>query len=259
ASAVGREEVAALARAFNDMATRLEAADARQRELDRLRRDLIAWVSHDLQTPLASVRAIVEALADDMVEDRETAQRYLRTAQRDVESLSDLIDDLFQMAQLDAGGLALDLTPTDVCDLISDTLESFTPLARQSGIRLEGKCRDAGVVALDTRRMGRVLANLLSNALAHTPAGGQVALEARLNGSQLEIIVRDTGVGIAIEDLPRIFERFYRAEPARTRASGGAGLGLAIARGLVEAHGGRILVTSTPGSGTTFTIEIPAR
>jgi len=259
ASAIGRDEVAALARAFNDMAARLEAADARQRELDRLRRDLIAWVSHDLQTPLASVRAIVEALADDMVDDPETTKRYLRTAQRDVESLSGLIDDLFQMAQLDAGGLALDLTPTDVCDLISDTLESFTPLARQSGIRLEGMCRDAGVVALDTRRMGRVLANLLSNALTHTPAGGQVSLEARLSGPQLEIRVHDTGVGIATSDLPRIFERFYRAEPARTRASGGAGLGLAIARGLVEAHGGRILVTSTPGSGTTFTIEVPAR
>ena len=254
----GRDEVATLARTFNDMAAQLQAADRKQRELDQLRRDLIAWISHDLQTPLASVRVIVEALADGMVEDSETTRRYLRTAQRDVEALSSLIDDLFQMAQLDAGGLMLDLTPTDVGDLVSDTLESFTPLAGTRGITLVGASDDAGVVPLDPRRIGRVLANLIGNALAHTPAGGTVTIKARRAGRTVEIAVSDTGAGIAAHDLPHIFDRFYRGEPARTRLAGGAGLGLAIARGLVEAHGGRIEVTSAEGVGTTFTLRIPA-
>ena len=259
AAIAGRDEIASLARTFNDMAAQLQAADQKQRELDRLRRDLIAWVSHDLQTPLASVRAIVEALADGMVEDPDTAQRYLRTAQRDVESLSALIDDLFQMAQLDAGGLQLDLTPTDVGDLVSDTLESFTPVAQARGVTLTGAGRKAGVANLDARRIGRVLANLVGNALTHTPAGGQVTIAAHRSAQMLELVVADTGAGIAPEDLPNVFDRFYRGERARSRASGGAGLGLAIARGLVEAHGGRIEVVSTLGGGTTFTVHLPIR
>lgn len=254
---VGRDEVAMLGRTFNDMAGQLQAADRKQRELDLLRRDLIAWVSHDLQTPLASVRVIVEALADGMVDDPETTQRYLATAKRDVEALTDLIDDLFQMAQLDAGGLSLEITPSDVGDLVSDTLEAFTPLARSRGVALSAACHAAGVVSLDVRRIGRVLNNLLGNAIEHTPAGGRVSLEARRSGGDLVIEVTDTGNGIAPEDLPRVFDRFFRGEPARPRATGGAGLGLAIARGLVEAHRGRIAVASTPGVGTTFTIRLP--
>lgn len=253
----GRDEVAALALTFNDMATQLQAVDQKQRELDRLRRDLIAWVGHDLQTPLASVRAIVEALADGVVEDPETVRRYLGTAQRDIESLSALIDDLFQMAQLDAGGLTLEVTGAEVCDLISDTLESFMPLAAQRGVALDGACRDVGVVPLDVRRIGRVLGNLIGNAIDHTPAGGQVSLNAWRADGRLWIEVRDTGVGIAPEALPHIFDRFFRGEPARPRTMGGAGLGLAIARGLVEAHRGRIHVASMPGAGTTFTLELP--
>ncbi len=257
AAVAGRDEIATLAGAFNDMAAQLQAADRKQRELDLLRRDLIAWVSHDLQTPLASVRAIVEALADGMVEDPDTAQRYLKTAQRDVESLSALIDDLFQMAQLDAGGLQLDRTPTDVGDLVSDALESFTPVARARGVALTGAGREAGVASLDARRIARVLANLIGNALTHTPAGGQVTIAARRSAQTLELVVADTGAGIAPDDLPHVFDRFYRGERARSRAGGGAGLGLAIARGLVEAHGGRIELASTLGRGTTFTVQLP--
>lgn len=152
----GRDEVAALASAFNQMAAQLQAADRKQRELEALRRDLIAWVGHDLQTPLASIRAVLEALADGVVDEPATVQRYLATAQRDVRSLSSLIDDLFQMAQLDAGGLPLDRSKNSLADLISDTLESFSELAARQGTRLEGNAESmVDPVVMDTPRIGR--------------------------------------------------------------------------------------------------------
>ncbi len=254
----GRDEVAALAASFNQMAARLEAADQKQRELEHLRADLIAWVGHDLQTPLASIRAILEALADGMVDEPQTVSRYLHTAQRDVRSLSALVDDLFQMAQLDAGGLQLDRADASLTDLISDTLESFSALAKQQNVILEGDA-EAGLdpVFMDTQRIGRVLDNLVGNALRHTSAGGQVTVTARRAVSGVEVRVRDSGEGIRPEDIPHIFERFYRGEKSRSRLTGGAGLGLAIARGIVEAHGGTMQVESEVSRGTTFSFILP--
>jgi signal transduction histidine kinase len=254
----GRDEMTRLARTFNQMADQLQAADAHQRQLDRLRRDLLAWISHDLQTPLASVRVIVEALADDVIDDEQTRRRYLRTAQRDIQALSGLIDDLFQMSQIDAGGLQLERIAIPLEDLISDTLESFTPLAHERGITLGGNAGGSGLVTLDPRRLGRALANLISNALRHTPAGGRVTVTAERRDRQVHITVADTGEGIAADDLPHIFDRFYRGDKARSRTTGGAGLGLAITRGIVEAHRGQITCDSTLEEGTTFTITLPA-
>jgi signal transduction histidine kinase len=254
----GRDEVSALAVTFNRMAEQLQAADQKQRELENLRRDLIAWVSHDLQTPLTSMRAILEALSDGIVDDPETVKRYLYTAQRDVRSLSSLIDDLFQMAQLDAGGFPLNRAPASLNDLVSDTLESFTELAKQQGITLEGQVEsDVDPVLMDTQAIGRVLNNLISNALRHTPLGGRVSVWVRRIGSSVEATVSDTGEGIRAEDIPNIFERFYRGEKSRNRGTGGAGLGLAIARGIIRAHGGDIRVESEVGKGTQFTFHIP--
>jgi signal transduction histidine kinase len=256
-SVTGHDEVAKLAESFNQMAAQLQAADEKQRELERLRTDLIAWVSHDLQTPLASIRAILEALYDDIVEDRATVKRYLNTAQRDVSSLSALIDDLFEMAQLDTGGIPLEKADSSLADLISDTLESFSELASRQHIKLEGSVDpDVDPVYMDTQRVGRVFNNLISNALRHTPAGGQVEVRARRAGSSVEVSVRDSGEGIRAEDLPNIFESFYRGEKSRSRATGGAGLGLAIARGIVRAHGGEIRVESQPGD-TRFIFTLP--
>ena len=254
----GKDEVAGLAESFNQMASQLQAADQKQRELEHMRTDLIAWVSHDLQTPLASIRAILEALADGVVEKPEAVQRYLLTAQRDVRSLSGLIDDLFEMAQLDAGGLPLDLADSSLADLISDTLESFSEVAARQGIAISGHADpDVDPVRMDTMRIGRVLNNLLSNALRYTPAGGSVVVTAQRSTDGVEVSVSDTGEGIRPEDLPRVFERFYRGEKSRSRSTGGSGLGLAISRGLVRAHGGDIRVESLPGRGSRFTFTLP--
>ncbi len=253
----GRDEIATLAESFNQMAAQLQAADEKQRELEHLRTDLIAWISHDLQTPLASMRAVLEALSDGMVEEPETVKRYLNTAQRDVRSLSALIDDLFQMAQLDAGGIPLEKEDSSLADLISDTLESFSELASRQGVALEGSAEsNVDPVLMDTQSIGRALNNLIGNALRHTPAGGQVEVRARRAGSSVEVTVRDSGEGIRAEDIPNIFESFYRGEKSRSRATGGAGLGLAIARGIVRAHGGEIQVESQPGD-TRFTFSLP--
>lgn len=256
----GRDEVAALARTFNQMAQQLQTADQKQRELESLRRDLIAWASHDLQTPLTSMRAILEALSDGLVDEPEMVKRYLLTAQRDVMSLSSLIDDLFQMSQLDAGGFPLQRAPASLSDLVSDTLESFSQLAKQKEITLEGQVEaDVDPVLMDTQAIGRVFNNLISNALRHTTANGRVSVWVRRSPSGVEVTVSDTGEGIRAQDVPHIFERFYRVDASRSRnrGTGGAGLGLAIARGIVQAHGGNIQVQSESGKGTQFTFHLP--
>ncbi|MEP6895714.1 MAG: ATP-binding protein [Chloroflexota bacterium] len=254
----GRDEVSMLASTFNQMAEQLQSADQKKRELESMRRDLIAWVSHDLQTPLTSIRAILEAVSDGVVDDPETVKRYLNTAQRDVRNLSVLIDDLFQMAQLDAGGFPLQRAKASLSDLVSDTLESFTEIAKQQDVMLEGNVdTDVDPVMMDTQAIGRVLNNLIGNALRHTSNRGRVSVWVRRTTQGVEVTVSDTGTGIRAEDLPHIFERFYRGEKSRNRITGGAGLGLAIARGIVQAHGGQIKVESQIGKGTQFTFYIP--
>ncbi|MEA4907147.1 MAG: HAMP domain-containing sensor histidine kinase [Anaerolineaceae bacterium] len=254
----GRDEMATLAQMFNQMASQLEETRRKQSELDQLRRDLIAWVGHDLRTPLTSIRAILEALADGLVEDPQTVQRYLLTAQKDIRSLSGLIDDLFDLAQMDAGGLHLDVHPGAIDDLISDTIESFSELAARQDITLEGSSdANTGLVPMDTPRIGRVLANLVSNSLYHTPPGGRVAITARRAAYDVQVCVCDSGDGIPPEDLPHVFERFYRGDKSRSRQTGGTGLGLAIAHGIITAHGGRIWVESTPGQGAQFSFVLP--
>ena len=254
----GRDELSALAATFNQMAEQLQEADLKQRQLEDLRRDLVAWASHDLQTPLASIRAILEALSDGVVDEPDMVKRYLHTAQRDVMSLSALIDDLFQMSQLDAGGFPLSRADSSLNDLVSDTLESFSELAYRESIKLEGQVEpDVDPVFMDTQAIGRVLNNLISNALRHTSVGGEIKVLAQRTSQGVEVSIRDTGEGIQSQDIPHIFERFYRGEKSRNRGTGGAGLGLAIAQGIVRAHGGDIRVESQIGKGTQFTFHIP--
>ena len=254
----GQDEIADLAQTFNQMAARLQTADREKRRAEKMRRDLIAWVSHDLQTPLTSIRARIEALADGMVDDPDTIQRYLRTAQKDIAALSLLIDDLFHVAQLDAGGLQIDCQYNSISDLVSDTIESFSELADRKGVELKGSIQP-GVdpVWMDAPRIGRALNNLVANALQHTPEGGLVELRVDRLDHSISIEVHDTGAGIKDEDLPHIFESFYRGEKSRSRLTGGAGLGLAITKGIIEAHQGRVGVESSSEQGTCFSFTIP--
>lgn len=251
----GHDEIAELARDFNRMADSLQQATLREREVEAARRNLIAAVSHDLRTPLAAVRALIEAMADEVVTDAEVQRRYLGIAQREVQHLSNLVDDLFELARIDAGALRLQEERASLRDLVSDTLASFQQRAERQGVNLAGAvASDVDPVFIDAAKVQRVLSNLLENALRHTPPGGAIQLiSSRRGDGVVEVEVADTGQGIAPEDLPHVFERAYRGDPARARQENGpagAGLGLTIARGLVEAHGGTIRVESALGSGT---------
>jgi signal transduction histidine kinase len=257
-AAEGPDELASLARDFNVMAERLEASDRMRREMEEARRHLFAAISHDLRTPLSSIRAMVEAIDDRVVTDQETTDRYIRTTLSEVKRLSGLIDDLFELSRLDAGALALNVEPGSLGDLVSDTLEVLQPQAALKGLCLRGHVDDGlSPVLMDAARVQRVLYNLVQNAIRHTPADGTVVLEAQEEPETVRVDVIDSGEGIASDDLPRIFERFYRGEKSRDRTQGGAGLGLAIAKGLVEAHGGRIWAQSVPGQGAHFSFVLP--
>ena len=256
----GHDELAALAEDFNRMAAALEQAKTREREADEARRDLIAAVSHDLRTPLASTRALIEAIADGVVDDPETRARYLNSARGELAKLGRLVDDLFELARIDAGVLRLEMEETSLRDLISDTLSSFGPQAERRGVKLVGEVSpEVDPVLASPSKLQRVLYNLVSNALRHTPADGAVFLRAQPEEDVVRVEVVDTGEGIAPEDLPRVFEPSFRGEKSRTSLEGddsGAGLGLAIARGLVEAHGGMIHVRSRLGEGSRFSFTL---
>jgi signal transduction histidine kinase len=253
----GHDEVAGLADDFSRMARALEKAAEREREMEQARRDLVAAVSHDLRTPLTSTRALIEALADGITTDPQTERRYLSSASRELEHLSRLVDDLFELARIDAGLLQLTLEEASLHDMISDTIASFQPQAEQKGVRLAGEISgDVDPVLANPPRLQRVLHNLVSNALRHTPPDGAVTLRATREGEEARVEVYDTGEGIAADDLPHVFERSFRGEQSRTRPekddAPSTGLGLAIARGLVEAHGGTMDVESDLGRGSRF-------
>jgi signal transduction histidine kinase len=254
----GRDEVAQVATAFNNMAAQLQQAAQDREQLEQMRRDLIAWTSHDLRTPLTSIRAMIEALHDGVVADPQMVQRYYRTMRADIIALNNLIDDLFELAQLDAGGLPMEFSAHALTDLVSDMLESFQALAQQRGVALTGTmAADVDPVTMNAAKIGRVLANLIGNALRYTPAGGTVQVTAvRLTGG-VQVTVQDSGPGFAAADLPRVFEQFYRGEQARSRTTGGGGLGLAIARGIVLAHNGRIWAINRPEGGAEVAFFLP--
>lgn len=254
----GHDELAELATAFNSMTVQLEASAQKQRELDNMRRDLIAWASHDLRTPLTSIRVVVEALADGVVDNADMRQRYLASLQADVRNMSRMIDDLFEMAQIDAGGLKLELIPCSLHDVISDVLMRMRALAKARHVTLDGHVDPAlPLVNIDPPKFERVLVNLIDNAIRHTPDGGRVEVLADRAGENSRLWISDTGDGIDPRDLPFVFDRFYRGDASRSRATGGAGLGLAIAKGIIEAHHGRINVRSELTHGTTFEVLLP--
>jgi two-component system sensor histidine kinase BaeS len=256
----GKDEVAQVGLAFNEMARQLQEVDQQRTELENLRRDLIAWTSHDLRTPLTSIRVRVEALNDGVVEDTGSVQRYYQSILNDVQALNLLFDDMFELAQLDSVDMAIEKAPASLSELIHDSLERFQTLAEEQDVELEARI-GPGVdpVPLNSAKIGRVLDNLLSNSLRYTPPRGRILIDAQhLDNGYVHVSVEDSGPGFAEEDIPRLFEQFYRGEQARTRATGGAGLGLAIARGVIEAHNGRIWAENMPTGGARVAFELPA-
>jgi len=259
ANGMPRDETDALARSFNAMAAQLESAAARHAADEEARRTLVAAVSHDLRTPLAAMRAMIEAITDGVVTDPDTVARFHATMGREVRTLSALIDDLFELSRLEAGQIALTLAPAAVSDLVREVVEGLAAQAAAREVRLHAAVDD-GTVAIATMNrpaVRRVLTNLVQNALRHTPADGAVRVSTAVVPEGVRVDVTDTGEGIPASDLPHVFERFYRGEKSRSRETGGAGLGLAIARGFIEAHGGRIWVESTPGRGTHVSFLLP--
>ena len=257
-TATSTDEVGDLANIINTMADKLEQAFHRQRELEQARKDLIASVSHDLRTPLASMRAMVEAISDGVVSDTQTVQKYCGNIKNEVEHLSALIDDLFELSRLDSGTLDLQLQPSSVDDMLSTVLIGMQAEAATHSLELRSELNDElEPVMADSHKIQRVLYNLTQNAIRNTPADGTIVMEACDIGEMIRIDVADTGPGIAEEDLDKVFDRFYTGEKLRSREYGSVGLELAIAKGIVEAHGGRIWVESALGSGSRFSFCLP--
>ena len=258
----GGDEVAKLAADVNLLATRLQAAEEQRTALDRERQELTAAISHDLRTPLASVRAMVEALDDHVVEEAGEVKRYYGTMRREIERLSSMIDDLFELARMDAGALELERRPVALQEVAAEVVDAMQAQAKQAGVtlalRVDGSPSE---LSLDGARIERVAANLVRNALEHAPAGGQVAVRVFAENGWAALEVTDNGEGIKAGAIERVWDRFYRGERSRQRRPGaadGAGLGLAIVRGFVEAHGGTVEATSPAGRGATFTVRLPA-
>lgn len=247
-------ELDALASTLDEMAARLDAAQGREREAERMRRDLITTVSHDLRTPLASLRAMIEAVDDGVVDDDATLARYRAEMRRSVEQLTALVDDLFELTQLDAGAIEAETARARLGDVAEQAVATVVSVARDKGLAIETDLGAARDVACSPR-MARVLQNLLVNAVRHTPPDGTVRLVADVERDRLHLAVEDTGDGIAPDDLERVFDPFFRADPARSGP--GAGLGLALAERIVEALGGRISAESEPGEGSRFAVELP--
>lgn len=228
----------------------------RVRELEAVRRDFVANVSHELRTPLAALKALVETLQEGALEDPQAARRFLERIGTEVDRLGRLVGELLELARIEAGRTTLQMARVAVAEVVEPPVEELRPLAARAGLTLTVHLDpDLPPILADVDEMRRVVANLVHNAIQFTPSG-EVAVRAERVGDEVVIAVRDTGVGIAPEDLPRVFERFYKARGSR---SGGAGLGLAIAKHIVLAHGGRIWAESAPGQGSTFYVALPVR
>jgi signal transduction histidine kinase len=249
-------EFAALSRELTDTSAKLAKSRARERALEQSRRQLVAWVSHDLRTPLAGLRAMAEALEDGLAAD---PPRYHKQIRAEAERLATLVDDLFVLSRIHAGAPQLSPDQIALDDLVSDVLASTEALARERGIRLDGKATGQVTVRADPRELSRALTNLLANAIRHTPPGGRVYVEARPEDGDALLAVSDGCGGIPEADLPHVFDLAWRGTDARSPAPGsGAGLGLAIVRGIVEAHRGTVRVANT-GAGCCFEMRMPAR
>jgi len=248
-------ELTALSQELAATSVKLHQARESERRMERSRRQLVAWVSHDLRTPLAELRAMAEALEDGIAAD---AGRYHRQIRAEVARLSNMVDDLFELSRIESGTLSLSLDRIEVGDLVSDAIASMEALARGRGVQLTGVAGSPLMVQADARELSRALANLLANAIRHTPEGGCVQVAASAEAGGVLMTVADECGGIPEADLALVFDLAWRGTSARTPvADSGAGLGLAIVRGIVEAHQGQVSVVNTE-DGCRFEVRLPA-
>jgi len=244
----GEGEVASLAQAFNSMAGDLEYAE-------QLRRNMVADVAHELRTPLSNIQGYLEAIRDGMVEPDAAA---IRSLNEETSLLSRLVNELQELSLAEAGELKLVYQAEDITNLVKQAVTPWQPQLTAGEISLSLELPDdLPLVNIDWQRVNEVLHNILENAVAHTPKGGTINVAASQKGKWVEVSVSDTGEGIPAEDLPHVFERFYRVDKSRARATGGSGLGLTIARRLIEAHDGTIVVQSKLGEGSRFSFTLP--
>ena len=245
----GNDEVAELGHAFNNMADALE-------DSEHQRRAMVSDVAHELRTPLANIQGHIEAMQDGLMQPN---AENLDAVHQQTLHLNHLVSDLRLLAETEARELSLSMEPTSITDLVDEAAGSFRPRAEAASIELSARA-DEGLpaVLVDRLRIRQVLGNLLDNAIRHTPNGGVVAVSAQRAGDRVRVVVSDTGAGISPDALPHVFDRLYRADPSRDRATGGSGLGLTIARQLVEAHGGTIWAESQPDQGSRFGFDLPA-
>lgn len=228
----------------------------RIRRLETVRRDFISNLSHELRTPLASLKALTETLQDGALDDPPAARRFIDQIQIETDALTQMVTELLELSRIESGRLSLDLQPVSPSNLLHSASQRMQLQAERAGLTLRVDCpTDLPKVTIDAQRLEQVLVNLIHNAVKYTKPGGEVVLGAEAGAGEVRFAVRDTGIGIPAEDVPRIFERFYRVDKSRTGS--GTGLGLSIAKHIVEAHRGRIWAESTEGQGSTFYFAIP--
>jgi two-component system phosphate regulon sensor histidine kinase PhoR len=222
-----------------------------------VRRDFISNISHELRTPLAGLKALVDTLHGGAIKDPPAAKRFLKRMDSEVDSLTQLVQELLELSRVESGQAPLLKEPTPALDVIVPPSDRLRPQAERAGLEFAVVLpSQLPLVIADAERMQMVVTNLVHNAVKFTPPGGKVTVSAESDGPEVLFSVSDTGVGIPAEDLPRIFERFYKAD--RARSGGGTGLGLAIAKHVIEGHGGRIWAESTEGQGSTFFFTLPS-
>ena len=262
ASETGGDEVTALSRTFNRMAVDLDTRAKQLAQADRVRRQLLADVSHELMTPLSAIRGYVETLGmPDVPLDQPTRHRYLDIVEQETHKLEAIIGELLDLARLEGGGDTLKVEAVAVEDLFSRVADRHQPVLRERNITLAQQIAD-GTPRLrgDAARLEQALQNVAANAIRHTPSGGRIMLDASRDGDMVCIRVRDTGPGIPPEHLPRVFDRFYKVDVSRagTAVPSGSGLGLSIVRAIIERHGGAVLAANAPEGGASFELRIPA-
>jgi signal transduction histidine kinase len=259
--ATGDDEFSKLGQMLNWMVDNLQEIEQEKQAIEQTRRDLVAWISHDLRTPLTTIQASLEAIADGIITDPETSKSYINNSLSELANLRVLIDDLFAIAQLDAGHMSLKFVNASLSDLISDIVASMNARAHSRQVIIKGEIQPSiDPVTIAPDKMQRVLYNLIDNALRHTPPQGTITISAYHKNDYVYVDVHNTGSIISTEHLPHIFEKFYRGEAARHQGNDGhrsTGLGLAIARGFIEAHQGTIWVNSQKEQGTCFSFIIP--